>query len=83
MVIYPEAVRKHQPHIVGLSALLTTTMPNMRSTIEALEEAGLRDSVKIVVGGAPVTAQFADDIGADAYAPDAAVAVEVARGLLG
>ena len=79
----PKAVRKHQPHIVGLSALLTTTMPNMRSTIEALEEAGLRDSVKIVVGGAPVTAQFADDIGADAYASDAAVAVEVARGLVG
>ena len=77
-MIYPEAVRKHQPHIVGLSALLTTTMPNMRSTIEALEEAGLRDSVKIVVGGAPVTAQFAD-----AYASDAAVAVEVARGLAG
>ena len=80
---YPKAVRKHRPHILGLNAPLTTTMPNMRSTIEALEEAGLRDSVKIVVGDAPVTAQFADDIGADAYAPDAAVAVEVARGLLG
>jgi len=80
---FVEAVRQYQPHIVGMSALLTTTMPNMRSTIEALEEAGLRDSVKIVVGGAPVTAQFADDIGADAYASDAATVVEMARGLVG
>jgi 5-methyltetrahydrofolate--homocysteine methyltransferase len=77
------AVREHQPDILGLSALLTTTMPAMKTTIEALEEAGLRDSVKIMVGGAPVTAAFAEEIGADAYAPDAASAVDVARDLAG
>jgi 5-methyltetrahydrofolate--homocysteine methyltransferase len=74
-----DAVREHQPRVLGMSALLTTTMVNMKATIEALEEAGLRDSVKIMVGGAPVTAAFAEEIGADAYAPDAASAVDVAR----
>ena len=63
--------------------MLTTTMVNMRATIEALEEAGLRDLVKIMIGGAPVTAAFAEEIGADAYAPDAASAVDVARELTG
>ena len=77
---FVEAVREHQPRVVGMSALLTTTMVNMKATIEALEEAGLRGSVKIMVGGAPVTAAFAEEIGADAYAPDAASAVDVARG---
>jgi 5-methyltetrahydrofolate--homocysteine methyltransferase len=77
------AVQEHQPVLVGMSALLTTTMVNMKATIEALEEAGLRDSIKIMVGGAPVTAAFAEEIGADAYAPDAATAVEVARELAG
>jgi 5-methyltetrahydrofolate--homocysteine methyltransferase len=77
------ALREHQPNILGLSALLTTTMPAMKTTIEALEEAGLRDSVKIMIGGAPVTATFAEEIGADAYAPDAASAVDVARNLTG
>ena len=85
--VHPEtfvaAVREHQPNLLGLSALLTTTMPGMKTTIEALEEAGLRDSVKIMVGGAPVTATFAEEIGADAYAPDAATAVDVARSLAG
>jgi 5-methyltetrahydrofolate--homocysteine methyltransferase len=66
-----------------MSALLTTTMVNMRGTIEALTEAGLRDSLKIMIGGAPVTAAFAEEIGADAYAPDAASAVDVARSLAG
>jgi 5-methyltetrahydrofolate--homocysteine methyltransferase len=80
---FVDAVREHQPTIVGMSALLTTTMVNMRSTIEALEEAGLRDSIKIMVGGAPVTAAFAEEIGADAYAPDAASAVDVAREFAG
>jgi 5-methyltetrahydrofolate--homocysteine methyltransferase len=75
------AVREHEPELLGMSALLTTTMVNMKATVEALEEAGLRDSVKIMVGGAPVTAAFAEEIGADAYAPDAATAVDVARGL--
>jgi len=80
---FVEAVREHQPRIVGMSALLTTTMVNMKSTIEALEEAGVRDSVKIMIGGAPVTAAYAEEIGADAYAPDAASAVDVARGFSG
>jgi 5-methyltetrahydrofolate--homocysteine methyltransferase len=78
---FVEAVREHQPTIVGMSALLTTTMVNMKTTIEALEEAGLREGLKIMVGGAPVTGAFAKEIGADAYAPDAATAVDVARGL--
>ena len=75
------AVREHQPQLLGMSALLTTTMPGMKATSEALEEAGLRDSVKIMIGGAPVTAAFAEQIGADAYATDAASAVDVAREL--
>jgi 5-methyltetrahydrofolate--homocysteine methyltransferase len=80
---FVEAVREHQPVLLGMSALLTTTMVNMRGTIEALTEAGLRDSLKIMIGGAPVTAAFAEEIGADAYAPDAASAVDVARSLAG
>jgi 5-methyltetrahydrofolate--homocysteine methyltransferase len=79
---FVEAVQEHQPDVLGLSALLTTTMVSMRTTLEALEEAGVRDSVKIMVGGAPVTAAFAEEIGADAYAPDAASAVDTARGLI-
>jgi 5-methyltetrahydrofolate--homocysteine methyltransferase len=75
------AVREHQPRLVGMSALLTTTMTNMKAVIEALQEAGLRGSVKIMIGGAPVTEAFAQQIGADAYAPDAATAVDVARSL--
>ena len=78
---FVDAVREHKPDLVGISALLTTTMAQMKVTIEALEEAGLRDSVKIMVGGAPVTADFAEQIGADAYAPDAASAVDIAREL--
>jgi 5-methyltetrahydrofolate--homocysteine methyltransferase len=80
---FVEAVREHKPDLVGMSALLTTTMSQMKVTIDALEEAGLRDSVKIMIGGAPVTAAFAEQIGADAYAPDAAAAVDVARELRG
>ncbi len=78
---FVDAVREHKPKVVGMSALLTTTMVNMKATIEALTEAGLRDSIKIMIGGAPVTAAFAEEIGADAYAPDAASAVDVARSL--
>ncbi|ADL07839.1 cobalamin B12-binding domain-containing protein [Thermosediminibacter oceani] len=74
-----EAVKQYQPDIVGMSALLTTTMVNMKTTIDALAAAGLRDKVKILVGGAPVNQKFADEIGADGYAPDAAAAVEVCR----
>jgi 5-methyltetrahydrofolate--homocysteine methyltransferase len=77
------AVKEHEPDLLGMSALLTTTMVNMKATIEALEEAGLRDSVKIMIGGAPVTKKFAEQIGADAYAPDAASAVDKARELVG
>ena len=64
-----------------MSALLTTTMINMKSVIESLQEARLRDSVKVMIGGAPVTAGFGEQIGADAYAPDAATAVDLARSL--
>jgi 5-methyltetrahydrofolate--homocysteine methyltransferase len=68
--------------ILGLSALLTTTVPSMESTIKAITEAGLRDRVKIMVGGAPVTAEFAKKIGADGFAQDAGQAVKVARSLI-
>ncbi len=68
--------------VVGMSALLTTTMSNMKNTIQALEEAGIRSQVKVVIGGAPVTAEFARQIGADAFAPDASVAVRTVRQML-
>lgn len=74
-----EAVREHRPNIVALSALLTTTMAAQGDVINALKEAGLRESVKIMVGGAPVTQSFCDSIGADAYTSDAASCAEVAR----
>lgn len=68
---FVDAVSSYKPDLVGLSALLTTTMPKMKDTLEALETAGLRDRVKVMVGGAPVTNKYATEIGADAYAPDA------------
>ena len=77
-----EAVRELQPRFVGLSALLTTTMPEQQAVIEALEEAGLRSQVKVLVGGAPVTQEWADRIGADGYAPNAPEAVRVALDLV-
>jgi len=73
------AVREHQPQLLGLSALLTTTMPAMRATLDALQAAGVRDQVKVLVGGAPVTDKFAREIGADAYAPDASTAATRAQ----
>jgi 5-methyltetrahydrofolate--homocysteine methyltransferase len=76
------AVKTEQPDLVGMSALLTTTMPAMQKTVDALVEAGVRDSVKVMVGGAPVTQGYADEIGADGYAPDAASAVDLARALM-
>nr|HID12240.1 cobalamin-binding protein [Anaerolineae bacterium] len=79
---FVEAVRAEGAELVGMSALLTTTMPAMKTTIEALVEAGLRERVKVLIGGAPVTARFAKEIGADAYAPDAATAVDTARSLI-
>jgi 5-methyltetrahydrofolate--homocysteine methyltransferase len=75
---FVEAIKEHNPDIVGMSALLTTTMRTMESTIKALEEAGLRDKVKVMIGGAPVTEDFAKQIGADAYASNAAAAAEIA-----
>jgi len=77
------AVREHAPQIVGMSALLTTTLPHMGETIAALKEAGLRESVKVLVGGAPVTQAWADEVGADGYGANAALAVERAKGLVG
>ncbi len=79
---FAEAVRMHQPLVVGLSALLTTTMGNMRYAIEAIEDVGLRDQVKIIVGGAPLTDEFARSIGADGYGADASRAAALARSLL-
>jgi len=79
---YVDAVKNHGVDIVAMSALLTTTMPSMKDTIEALEAAGLRDQVKVMVGGAPVTQSFADEIGADGYAPDAASAADLAKELI-
>lgn len=76
---FVDAVQEHQPNFVGCSALLTTTMPKMKATIEALKEAGLRDRVKVMIGGAPITAQYAAEIGADIFAPDAASAATRAR----
>jgi 5-methyltetrahydrofolate--homocysteine methyltransferase len=80
---FVEAVKKHQPDIVGMSALLTTTMRAMGYTIKAIEEAGLRDQVKIMVGGAPVDAEFAERIGADGYGSNAPTASELAKRLVG
>jgi 5-methyltetrahydrofolate--homocysteine methyltransferase len=76
---FVEAVKEFQPDIVGMSALLTTTMRAMGDTIKALEEAGVRDSVKVMVGGAPVTKSFAEKIGANGYAPNAAAAADLAK----
>ena len=79
---FVEAIQESDAQLLGLSALLTTTMPMMRNTIQALENAGVRDQVKVMVGGAGVTQEFADNIGADGYAPDASAAVRKARDLL-
>ena len=78
-----EAVESSKARLVGMSALLTTTMPNMGKTIEAFIDADLRDDVKIMVGGAPVTPEFADDMGADAYGDNAVDCVDVAKRLIG
>ena len=80
---FVDAVREHQPQVIGMSALLTTTMASMGTTIEALKEAGLRDEVKVMVGGAPITQDFADKIGADGFAPDASSASRRAKELVG
>ena len=73
---------KEGSEFIGLSALLTTTMPSMKEVIEELKKAGVRDKVKVLVGGAPLTQEYADEIGADGYAPDAASGVDVAKSLM-
>jgi len=79
---FAETARENGARIVGLSALLTTTMQNMKFVIEAIEDIGIREQVKIILGGAPVTQEFADEIGADGYAPDAVRAVNLVKSLL-
>ena len=80
---FVDALKAHKAGLFGMSALLTTTMPKMGETINAIKEAGIRDQVKIMVGGAPVTKDFAKEIGADAYASNAASAVEKGKELMG
>ncbi len=77
-----EAIEEHSAPLLGMSALLTTTMPNMGLTIEAFIDEGMRDDLRIMVGGAPVTQEFADDMGADGYGKDAMACVELARSLM-
>ena len=79
---FVEAVKANNAAIVGMSALLTTTMPKMKETISALKEAGIRDQVKVILGGAPVTQRFANSIEADAYGANAVAATHKARELL-
>jgi len=79
---FVSAVKEHKPAIVGMSALLTTTMMTMKDTVDLLTEEGLRGDIKIVIGGAPVSKSFSAQIGADGYAPDAATAVDVCKSLL-
>ncbi len=79
---FVSAVLIENADLVGMSALLTTTMPSMKATIDALFQSGLRDKVKVLIGGAPVTSKYAKDIGADGFAHDAGAAVEVARNLI-
>jgi len=76
------AIKSEKPDILALSALLTTTMPSMKQTIEAVQEAGLRDQVKVIIGGAPVTEDYSRQIGADGFSPDASRAVGLAESLL-
>jgi 5-methyltetrahydrofolate--homocysteine methyltransferase len=79
---FVEEVQKHEPDIVGFSAFLTTTMPMFKANINALQKAGLRDRVIVMVGGAPVTKEYADAVGADGYAADASTAVRLAKALI-
>jgi len=78
-----ETIKQEQPNLLGLSSLLTTTMPRIGEVIEALKSSNLRDKVRVMVGGAPITQAFADSIGADGYAPDAVSALDKAKQLLG
>jgi 5-methyltetrahydrofolate--homocysteine methyltransferase len=78
-----DAIKQHQPQVVGMSAMLTTTMRSMGQTIKAIEEAGLRDQIKIMVGGAPVDRDFANAIGADGYGSNAPSGADTAKQLVG
>ena len=80
---FVDAVKEHNPQIVAMSALLTTTMLHMKDTIELFKEEGVREKAKVIIGGAPISQDFADEIGADGFAPDAASAVELCKSLLG
>ena len=80
---FVNAVKEKNVNLIALSALLTTTMPAMQDTVEALEAAGVRDQVKVIIGGAPVTDKFSEQIGADGYAADAASGVDLAKKVLG
>jgi len=80
---FVQTVKEKEVQIVGISALLTTTMPSMKDVIKALDEEGVRNKVKVMIGGAPVTQSYAEEIGADGYAPDAASAADKAKELLG
>ncbi len=80
---FVKAVMEHKPQVIGMSALLTTTMPSMGTTVKALQEAGVREQVKVMIGGAPVTEAFARQIGADGYSTDASSAVRLAKLLVG
>jgi methylmalonyl-CoA mutase cobalamin-binding domain/chain len=77
-----EAIKEYKPEIVGFSAFLTTTMPMFKANMNALQKAGMRDQVKVMVGGAPVTQEYADAVGADGYAPDASATVKLAKELV-
>ncbi|KJS88152.1 MAG: methyltransferase [Peptococcaceae bacterium BICA1-8] len=79
---FVQAVKEHKPDIIAMSALLTTTMLSMKDTIEVLKEEGLRDKVKVIVGGAPISNDFAEEIGADGFAPDAASATDLCKRLI-
>ena len=79
---FVQEIRVHKPDVLGMCALLTTTMLHMKDTIELMKEAGIREQVKVIVGGAPLSQDFADEAGADGYAPDAASAVDLCNRLL-
>jgi len=80
--VFVDKIKEKKAHVLGMSALLSTTMPSMSLTIKALTDSGLRDTVKVMIGGAPVTRKYAEDVGADSYAPDAGSAVLEAKKLL-
>jgi methanogenic corrinoid protein MtbC1 len=80
--VFVAKILEHKPEIVGFSAFLTTTMPMFKANINALQKAGIRDDVIVMVGGAPVTQEYADAVGADAYAADASTAVRMAKDLI-